>query len=41
MKAHGRGEGKEVELGVPFWFIAGAESLGVVDALSVLAREIL
>ena len=38
---HGRGEGQEFDLGTPFWQLAGAETLGVVDELSRLAREIL
>ena len=38
--AHGRGIGEETDLGVPYWAIAGAESLGVVDAYSVLCPEI-
>ena len=40
-KETGRGEGEKTDLGVPFWFIAGAESKGVVDEVSVLVREIL
>jgi len=37
----GRGKGKSTELHKPFWYLAGAESLGVVAAVSVLAREVL
>ena len=37
----GRGQGRETEMSVPYWSIAGAEQLGVVSAESVLAREIL
>ena len=40
-KVKGRGEGEDFDLGTPFWQLAGAETLGVVDAVSKLAREIL
>ena len=38
---HGRGEGKDFDLGTPFWQLAGAETLGVVSEVSRLARELL
>ena len=37
----GRGTGDEHHHGLPYWHIAGAESLGVVAANSILARELL
>ena len=40
-KVKGRGEGEDFDLGTPFWQLAGAETLGVVDAVSKLARELL
>ena len=38
---HGRGTGSNKDNGLSYWHMAGAESLGVVGAISVLAREIL
>ena len=37
---HGRGAGEKVDLGMPLWQLDGAESLGVVQAVSILAREV-
>ena len=40
-KTKGRGIGEATKLGVPYWQMSGAESLGVVDAESCLAMEML